>query len=52
MRKTEFVQKPDTADFLGDSEELDEFAAQYSSDEGTNNEQDMYVDKVDAAAED
>jgi hypothetical protein len=39
--------KPDTADYLGDSDELDEFAAHHSSDDNldaqTNNEQDMFA---------
>jgi len=33
FRRLQEANKPDTADYLGDSEELDEFAVHQSSDE-------------------
>jgi hypothetical protein len=46
LRQPNESVKPDTADYLGDSDELDEFAVHHSSDENqdalTNNEQELY----------
>lgn len=47
LRESCLRKKPDTADYLGDSDELDEFAAHHSSDDNlTNKEEEMYMNDM------
>ena len=47
LRESCRKEKPDTADYLGDSDELDEFAVHHSSDENlTNKEVDIYMNEI------